>query len=168
MFFYGDICAKSVVRLFACLVLVFFFVMPVSQAGAYVASKSYVDSIVSSIKVPTPDWEQTDSTASDYIANKPDIYTKTEIDDKLDNKADKSYVESFLGSSGGNVTTPDWEQTDPFASDYIANKPDIYTKTQLDTKLDTKADADDVRFSTVPTTEPSGTPPEGQVFIWFN
>ncbi|MBO5834270.1 MAG: hypothetical protein J6R22_04940 [Alphaproteobacteria bacterium] len=150
------------------LVLICNAVLCVPFAHANIASKSYVDAIVASINQKQANWAQTDSTASDYIANKPDIYTKTEIDDKLDNKADKSYVESFLGSSGGNVTTPDWEQTDPFASDYIANKPDIYTKTQLDTKLDTKADADDVRFSTVPTTEPSGTPPEGQVFIWFN
>ena len=32
----------------------------------------------------------------------------------------------------------------------------------------TVAVGDDVRFNTVSTTQPSGTPPTGQVFIWFN
>jgi hypothetical protein len=32
----------------------------------------------------------------------------------------------------------------------------------------TVAAGDDARFNTVPTTQPSGTPPTGQVFIWFN
>lgn len=37
------------------------------------------------VGVPNPksDWKQTDETKADYIRNKPDVYTKKEVDDKL-------------------------------------------------------------------------------------
>lgn len=80
--------------------------------------------------------------------------------------ASKAYVDEIV--SAIEVAQSDWNQTDSRAADYIQNKPDIYTKAEVDVALDTKADSDDIRFSTVPSTEPSGTPPSGQVFIWFN
>ena len=34
---------------------------------------------------PKPDWKQTDETKADYIKNKPDIYTKKEINTMVGN-----------------------------------------------------------------------------------
>ena len=48
-----------------------------------------------------PDWNQTDPTKADYIKNKPDVYKKSEVDTKLNvkaNKSDISNVYKFLGS----------------------------------------------------------------------
>ena len=39
---------------------------------------------------------------------------------------------------------------------------------KVENQIDGKAPIDDVRFNTVSTTQPSGTPPTGSVFIWFN
>ena len=37
------------------------------------------------VGVPNPksDWNQTDETKADYIKNKPDIYTKSEVDESI-------------------------------------------------------------------------------------
>lgn len=83
---------------------------------------------------------------------------------------------------------PDWNQTDPDALDYIKNKPDNHetvankitvlsgdatdeqypSARAVKDALDAKADVNDARFNTIPTSQPMGTPPAGQVFIWFN
>lgn len=55
------------------------------------------------------------------------------------------------------------------AVDYVTDQiPDAYTKKETDDLLDSKASSDDVRFNTVPTSQPSGTPPSGQAFIWVS
>lgn len=109
-------------------------------ARADVASAKYVEEIVSSVRVQS-DWSQNDSGALDYIKNKPD------------------------------VPSPD-------AVEYVANKTNSVSDASTDaqypsaravnTALAQKADVDDVRFDTIPTSQPAGTPPAGQVFIWFN
>ena len=43
-----------------------------------------------------------------------------------------------------------------------------YGRLPVGTAASTVAAGNDVRFNTIPTTQPSGTPPSGQVFIWFN
>ena len=80
--------------------------------------------------------------------------------------ASKAYVNQIVSSI--KETQANWTETDTTSPAYIQNKPDVYTKTQVDELLDTKASQDDVRFNTVPTVEPTGNPPEGQVYIWFN
>lgn len=80
--------------------------------------------------------------------------------------ASKAYVNQIVSSI--KETQADWSETDTASPAYIQNKPDVYTKSQVDDLMDTKADQDDVRFNTVPTTEPIGNPPDGQVYIWFN
>lgn len=82
----------------------------------------------------------------------------------------------------------DWSQTDSNALDYIKNKPDNHetvankvtvlsgdatheqypSARAVNDAVATKADVNDVRFNTIPTSQPAGTPPAGQVFIWFN
>ncbi|MBQ0012986.1 MAG: hypothetical protein KBS86_00215 [Proteobacteria bacterium] len=52
---------------------------------------------------------------------------------------------------------------------YVSAKiPNSYTKTETDNLLNAKASSDDVRFNTVATSQPEGSPPEGQVFIWVS
>lgn len=94
------------------------------------------------------DWNQTDITAIDYIKNKPDLYTKKELDDKI---AKKGNVKSVNGvqpdsngdvaievSGGGTQIQSDWNQNSSTQPDYIKNKPDLYTKKQIDDKIATK------------------------------
>ena len=49
------------------------------------------------VGVPNPksDWNQTDETKADYIRNKPDVYTKKEVDKKLS--------DIQVGGGGGNI-----------------------------------------------------------------
>lgn len=54
-----------------------------------------------------------------------DTYTKEEIDNKIDSS----------GSGGDINVQSDWNQTDSTADDYIKNKPDIYTKAEINQKL---------------------------------
>lgn len=109
-------------------------------ARADIASADFVRQNIEDSRVQA-DWNQADSSLPDYIKNKPD------------------------------VPSPD-------AVEYIANKVSAVNTSATDTQypsaravqnaLDTKANADDVRFNTIATAQPSGTPPAGQVFIWFN
>lgn len=92
------------------------------------------------------DWTQADSTADDYIKNKPNIpdvsdyYDKTEMDTFLAAKVDKvtgkdlstnDYTDAEKTKLGGiaagaevNVQS-DWNQSDNTADDFIKNKPSI-------------------------------------------
>ncbi len=99
--------------------------------------------------------------------------------------ASAGYVQEIVDSLR---VQSDWMQTNPDALDYIKNKPinheivdnkvtvlsaDVTDEQYPSARavheyLTTKADADDVRFNTIPTSQPAGTPPAGQVFIWFN
>lgn len=124
-------------RIFAVFVIGIILFMPVAYAD--IASISYVDSIVNSLKVQS-DWNQTDSTAIDYIKNKPNI-------------PDVAAVEY----TANKTTTIDDTSTDT----------QYPTARAVNSALATKAASDDIRFNTIPTTRPSGTPPSGQVFIWF-
>ena len=109
-------------------------------ARADIASADFVRQNIEDSRIQA-DWNQADSSLPDYIKNKPD------------------------------VPSPD-------AVEYIANKVSEVNTSATDTQypsaravqnaLDTKANADDVRFNTIATVQPSGTPPAGQVFIWFN
>lgn len=79
-------------------------------------------------------------------------HTNSVADDAIEQKqilATKGYVDS--------------------AVDYVAAEiPDSYTKSEADTLLNAKAASDDARFNTVATSQPSGTPPVGQAFIWLS
>ena len=112
-----------------------------SVAYADMASTSYVQEIVNAIQVAQPDWAQTNENAPDFIKNKPDIPTADRVE----------YV-------ANKTTDINDDSTD-------AQYP---TARAVNASLATKADADDVRFNTISTTQPIGTPPAGQVYIWFN
>lgn len=119
-------------KLIAFVCALFMCVVGTTAVHANLASRGYVDQIVDALAAKQSDWNQTDTTQPDYIKNKPDIYTKAEVDA------------------------------------LVTNQVDAYTKAEVDTLLNNKANTNDVRFTTIPTSAPSGTPPSGQVFIWFN
>ena len=63
----------------------------------------------------------------------------------------------------GNVQNVDQTNASNLTSGTVA-----YGRLPVGTAASTVAAGNDVRFNTIPTTQPSGTPPSGQVFIWFN
>ena len=121
------------------LVILCFLVCGVTTVRADIASTQYVESLV----IPA-DWEQEDSTATDYIKNKPTI-PSTASDIGLGN------VQNVDQTNASNLTS---------GTVGVARLPVGTTST-------TVAAGNDARFDTVSTTQPSGTPPTGQVFIWF-
>ena len=144
-------------------------------ALADLASAGYVNEIVDALRVQS-DWNQTDSGALDYIKNKPEIPS---VD-----------VVNNLAQVVGNDTTglvksvADLQTGVSEINNSLGQKENVVNKTQtidgnstaeqypsaaaVNNALGQKADVDDVRFNTIPTTQPSGTPPAGHVFIWFN
>lgn len=112
-------------------------------ALADLASAGYVNEIVDALRVQS-DWTQTDAGALDYIKNKPEIPS---VD-----------VVNNLAQVVGNDTTG-----------LVKSVADLQTDvSEINNSLGQKADVNDVRFNTIPTTQPQGTPPAGHVFIWFN
>lgn len=109
-------------------------------ARADIASAGYVNDIVSALDVQS-DWAQTDSNARDFIRNKPEIPSPDAVE----------YIDNKVLEISDSVTDNQY----PSAR-------------AVNNALSTKADVNDVRFNTVPTSQPVGTPPAGQVFIWFN
>lgn len=103
------------------------------------------------------DWNVTDTDSVAYIKNKPEILPKDELENKftkLENKVEENtttlntkVVKSVNGEvpdTQGNVTInlPDFEQVQSDWNEeltnnpaYIKNKPDLYTKTQIDDLL---------------------------------
>jgi hypothetical protein len=63
----------------------------------------------------------------------------------------------------GNVQNIDQTNASNLTSGTVA-----YGRLPVGTAASTVAAGNDVRFNTIPTTQPSGTPPSGQVYIWFN
>ena len=111
------------------------------------AEKTKLSGIESGAEVNVQsDWTQADSSADDYMKNKPNIpevsdyYDKTEMDTFLAAKVDKeegkalssndfsdAYKTKLDGiASGAEVNVQsDWSQSDNTADDYIKNKPTI-------------------------------------------
>lgn len=82
-------------------------------------------------------------------ANKADVYSKTDADDRyatkdaLDNKADQTYVDTEVGKKANKATTlAGYEITDAYTKEKTdellntkANAADVYTRGDIDTKL---------------------------------
>ena len=109
-------------------------------ALADLASVGYVNEIVDALKIQS-DWAQSDPAALDYIKNKPQIPSVDAVE----------YVANKVSQISASATDSQYPSAAAVRS-----------------ALATKADTDDVRFNTISTTAPTGTPPAGQVFIWFN
>ena len=247
----------------------------VTTAHADVASVQWVESILSALDVSQPDWSQTDTTAEDYIKNKPtiptvnnatltiqkngttvDTWTSNASENKTVNitvpttASDVDAVAATQSTKGGilttNSTTGDVEVSatiaagsvsglatvattgaysdlagtptiptvndatltiqkngtavDTFTANASSNKTINITvpttasdvglgnvqnvdqtnaanitsgtigvaRLPVGTTSTTVAAGDDARFDSVSTTQPSGTPPTGRVWVWFN
>lgn len=103
------------------------------------------------------DWSQSDTTADDFIKNKPTIpdtsnfYTKSEVDSELSGKVDKQTGYSLISdanitklngiAAGAEVNVQaNWNETDTTADSYILNKPTIPDLTNYYTKTETNAE----------------------------
>ena len=72
------------------------------------------------------DWNQTDTSASDYIKNKPTITAQVQSDWNQTNSSSLSYIKNKPNIS--EQVQADWDQTSTTAKDYIKNKPTIIGK----------------------------------------
>ena len=93
--------------------------------------------------------KSTVTTALEGKANKADVYSKTDADDRyatkdaLDNKADQTYVDTEVGKKANKATTlAGYEITDAYTKEKTdellntkANAADVYTRGDIDTKL---------------------------------
>lgn len=93
--------------------------------------------------------KSTVTTALEGKANKADVYSKTEADDRyatkdaLDNKADQTYVDTEVGKKANKATTlAGYEITDAYTKEKTdellntkANAADVYKRGDIDTKL---------------------------------
>ena len=88
-------------------------------------------------------YEQVEEITEQVIGD--DYYNKTEVDDLLDDKADKSTtytkteVDTALNLKADKATTYTKTETDTLLG-YKANTSDVYTRSQTDTLLNDKAD----------------------------
>lgn len=105
------------------------------------------------------DWNQTDTTAVDYIKNKPqDLATKDFVESHVQEKIDaigiqegvatEEYVQEYVQEQISNIEIPDtqvqadWNQTDTDAVDYIKNKPQgLATESYVESYVQEKIDA---------------------------
>ena len=113
-----------------------------------IEDKAKLNGIASGAEVNVqPDWNQTTTTADDYIKNKPSIYTQSQVDGLMNDKVDKvtgkalstnDYTDTDKNKLAGipadaeaNVQS-DWSQTTTTADDFIKNKPTLGTAAAKD------------------------------------
>ena len=85
--------------------------------------KTKLDGIASGAEVNIQsDWSQTNTSADDYIKNKPG--TATQSTNGLMSSTDKTKLDGIASGAEVNVQS-DWNQTTNTADDYIKNKPDM-------------------------------------------
>ena len=95
------------------------------------ADKTKLDGVASGAEVNVQsDWEETDTDADSFIANKPTIPTipgeATTTVDGLLSADDKAKLDGIASGAEVNVQS-DWNETDTSADSYIDNKPTIPT-----------------------------------------
>ena len=92
--------------------------------------------------------------SSAYMQQQVDIHAN-----KTDNP--HSVTKSQVGLA--NVQNVDQTNADNLTSGTVA-----VNRLPVGTVQNTVAAGDDARFNSIPTTQPTGTPPSGHVFVWFN
>lgn len=104
-----------------------------------------------------------------------DYATNTALNDGLATKAEDADLDSHVASvenphsvTKAQVGLANVQNVDQTNASNLTSGTVAYDRLPVGTATSTVASGDDVRFNTIPTTKPSGTPPAGQVFIWFN
>lgn len=139
-----------------------FLFMPVS-GYCVVASQDYVLAIVNSIKRTD---NVTAESSSDELPTAPAVWVlhETVAGALSSHISDTSNPHSVTASQVGlgNVKNLDTTNASNITSGTLAT-----ARLSVGTTSGTVAAGNDVRFNSVTTTQPSGTPPTGRVWIWF-
>lgn len=120
--------------------------------------------------------------STDYVEEKlatkqptGDYATNTALNEGLATKAEDVDLDSHMASvenphsvTKAQVGLESVQNVDQTNASNLTSGTVAYDRLPVGTATGTVASGDDVRFNTITTTKPSGTPPSGQVFIWFN
>lgn len=97
-----------------------------------------------------------------YAAVATDAYVETIVNAHVENVNNPHNVTAAqIGL--GDVTNFDTTNADNITSGTLATE-----RLNVGTSAGTVAAGDDARFYTISTTQPTGTPPDGSVFVWFD
>lgn len=145
-----------------CVFVALNFIVLMKDAHGDIASVEYVDKIVLQLQPNNnvqPDWNQTDTSAPNYILNKPDLLV---YDDHIQSAQNPHNVtKRQIGLA--NVQDVDTTNADNITSGTVA-----VGRLPVGTQSGTVAAGDDARFVAVSTSVPAGAPPSGYVWLYFN
>lgn len=145
-----------------CVFVALNFIILIKDAHGDIASVEYVDKIVLQLQPNNnvqPDWNQTDTSAPNYILNKPDLLV---YDDHIQSAQNPHNVtKRQIGLA--NVQDVDTTNADNITSGTVA-----VGRLPVGTQSGTVAAGDDARFMAVSTSVPAGAPPSGYVWLYFN
>ena len=145
-----------------CVFVALNFIILMKDAHGDIASVEYVDKIVLQLQPNNnvqPDWNQTDTSAPNYILNKPDLLV---YDDHIQSAQNPHNVtKRQIGLA--NVQDVDTTNADNITSGTVA-----VGRLPVGTQSGTVAAGDDARFMAVSTSVPAGAPPSGYVWLYFN
>lgn len=92
------------------------------------------------------DWKETNTSSDTYIKNKPTIPTVPTAVSAFTN--DAGYLTEHQSLDGyakeTDIVQSDWNESTTTSKAYIKNKPSVYTQSDVDTKLNAKADSSTV------------------------
>lgn len=111
-----------------------------ATADVVIASKNYVDSIVSMLLDDQSDWNQSDSTKPDYIKNKPSF---------------DSYIPTSQKAAASGVASLGTDAKVPIA------------QLAIGTNATSVAIGNDERFDSIPVGAPGIGAPAGRALIWI-
>jgi len=134
----------------------------VSMSSEQIASTKYVENIVNSIRTDSITSESTNiqipSAKAVWQLNATISNSLTQHTSNTANPHSVSAAQVGLG----NVKNIDTTNANNISSGTVS-----YARLPIGTNANTVAAGNDVRFNTVSTTKPEGTPPSGTVWIWF-
>lgn len=103
-----------------------------------------------------------DSYAESLVRLATDTYVETAVKAHVDD-TDNPHKVTAAQVGLGNIKNLDTTDADNITSGTLATE-----RLKVGTTAGTVAAGDDARFYTIPTTQPTGNPPAGSVFVWFD